>query len=132
MYDKKEEKLYMNTIYVTPSARESRRAIHWLQEHDIPFTERNLFSAPLSEKEKKELQEQTHGQWKDLLRPLLLQESTLPQIISGEKKESDSLLSLLTNNPYLLQAPLLVGESKWILGFDEEQYQRVFGTQKVD
>ena len=97
----------MNTLYVTPTARESRRAVHWLQEHDIHFVERNLFSSPLSEKELWDIQEQTHG-------------------LEKKKGGSPSLSTIL----HLFQAPLLIGEAIWIQGFDETEYQQNFKTQK--
>ena len=97
----------MNTLYVTPSARESRRAVHWLQEHNILFVERNLFSSSLSEKELRDIQERTHGL---------------------EKKKGGS--PFLSTVPHLFQAPLLIGEAIWIQGFDETEYQQNFKTQK--
>ena len=38
----------MVTLYTSPSCTSCRKARAWLEEHDIPYTERNIFSEPLS------------------------------------------------------------------------------------
>ena len=35
----------MVTLFTSPSCTSCRKAKAWLQEHDIPYTERNIFSA---------------------------------------------------------------------------------------
>jgi len=36
------------TLYTSPSCTSCRKARAWLQEHEIPFVERNIFSEPLN------------------------------------------------------------------------------------
>ena len=38
----------MVTLYTSPSCTSCRKAKAWLEEHDIPYKERNIFSEPLS------------------------------------------------------------------------------------
>lgn len=45
----------MVTLYTSPSCTSCRKARAWLEEHDIPYTERNIFSEPLSIDEIKEI-----------------------------------------------------------------------------
>src|SRR5690625_6636815 len=45
----------MVTLYTSPSCTSCRKAKAWLKEHDISFTERNIFSEPLSLDEIKEI-----------------------------------------------------------------------------
>ncbi|WP_337020336.1 transcriptional regulator Spx, partial [Oceanobacillus massiliensis] len=45
----------MVTLYTSPSCTSCRKAKAWLEEHDIPFTERNIFSEPLTLDEIKEI-----------------------------------------------------------------------------
>ena len=45
----------MVTLYTSPSCTSCRKAKAWLEEHDIPYTERNIFSEPLSIDEIKEI-----------------------------------------------------------------------------
>ncbi|HCZ2628976.1 TPA: transcriptional regulator Spx, partial [Staphylococcus aureus] len=37
----------MVTLFTSPSCTSCRKAKAWLQEHDIPYTERNIFSEHL-------------------------------------------------------------------------------------
>lgn len=45
----------MVTLYTSPSCTSCRKARAWLEEHDIPYKERNIFSEPLSLDEIKEI-----------------------------------------------------------------------------
>ena len=45
----------MVTLYTSPSCTSCRKAKAWLEEHDIPYKERNIFSEPLSIEEIKEI-----------------------------------------------------------------------------
>src|SRR5690625_7747418 len=45
----------MVTLYTSPSCTSCRKAKAWLEEHEIAFKERNIFSEPLSLDEIKEI-----------------------------------------------------------------------------
>ena len=45
----------MVTLFTSPSCTSCRKAKAWLEEHEIPYTERNIFSEPLSISEIKEI-----------------------------------------------------------------------------
>ncbi len=45
----------MVTLYTSPSCTSCRKARAWLEEHEIPFVERNIFSEPLSIDEIKQI-----------------------------------------------------------------------------
>jgi len=45
----------MVTLYTAPSCTSCRKARAWLEEHNIPFKERNIFSEPLTIEEIKEI-----------------------------------------------------------------------------
>ena len=38
----------MVTLYTSPSCTSCRKARAWLEEHNIAYTERNIFSEPLT------------------------------------------------------------------------------------
>jgi len=44
----------MVTLFTSPSCTSCRKAKAWLEEHEIPYTERNIFSEPLNIAEIKE------------------------------------------------------------------------------
>ena len=43
------------TLFTSPSCTSCRKAKAWLEEHDIPYKERNIFSEPLNIDEIKEI-----------------------------------------------------------------------------
>ena len=43
------------TLFTSPSCTSCRKAKAWLEEHDIPYVECNIFSEPLSLSEIKEI-----------------------------------------------------------------------------
>ena len=45
----------MVTLYTSPSCTSCRKAKAWLEEHNIPYVERNIFSESLSIEEIKEI-----------------------------------------------------------------------------
>lgn len=45
----------MVTLYTSPSCTSCRKAKAWLEEHEIGYTERNIFSEPFSIEEIKEI-----------------------------------------------------------------------------
>ena len=49
----------MLTLYTSPSCTSCRKARAWLQEHEIPFVERNIFSEPLNISELKAILQMT-------------------------------------------------------------------------
>ena len=49
----------MVTLYTSPSCTSCRKARAWLEEHNIPFEERNIFSNPLNVDEIKQILQMT-------------------------------------------------------------------------
>ncbi|MCI3987137.1 transcriptional regulator Spx, partial [Bacillus vallismortis] len=45
----------MFTLYTSPSCSSCRKARAWLEEHEIPFEVRNIFSEPLAIDEIKQI-----------------------------------------------------------------------------
>ena len=45
----------MVTLYTSPSCTSCRKARAWLEEHNITYTERNIFSEPLTIDENKNI-----------------------------------------------------------------------------
>ena len=43
--------IFMVDLYVSPSCTSCRKARAWLEKHNIPVEERNIFSEPLTKKE---------------------------------------------------------------------------------
>ena len=98
----------MVDLYVSPSCTSCRKAKAWLEEHEIPFKERNIFSDPLSKSE--------------ILQILRMTENGTEEIISTRSRafrhlkldlddlSLDQLLDLVEKNPSLLRRPIIMDD----------------------
>ena len=57
----------MVTLYTSPSCTSCRKARAWLKEHDIPFTERNIFSEQLTVNEIKQILQMTEDGTEEII-----------------------------------------------------------------
>ena len=55
------------TLYTSPSCTSCRKARAWLQEHQIPFVERNIFSEPLNSSELKAILQMTEDGTEEII-----------------------------------------------------------------
>ena len=118
----------MVDLYVSPSCTSCRKARAWLEKHNIPFKERNIFSEPLTKKE--------------LLRILRMTENGTEEIISTRSKafqqlkinlddlSIDQLLDLVEKNPSLLRRPIIMDDRRLQVGYNEDEIRR-FLPRKV-
>ena len=75
----------MLTLYTSPSCTSCRKARAWLQEHEIPFKERNIFSEPLNIEELKAI--------------LIMTEDGTEEIISTRSKVFQKLNIFIFREP---------------------------------
>ncbi|GLB62058.1 transcriptional regulator SpxA [Cytobacillus sp. NCCP-133] len=109
----------MVNLYLTSSCGSCRKARAWLEEHQIPFIERNIITEPL-----------TVDEIKSVLR---LTETGTEEIISTKSKayqelnvNIDSLplkdlYQLIMENPQMLRRPIIQDEKRLQVGFNEEE-----------
>ena len=105
----------MVTLFTSPSCTSCRKAKAWLQEHDIPYTERNI---------------------------LKMTEDGTDEIISTRSKtyqklnvDIDSLplqdlYTIIQDNPGLLRRPIILDEKRLQVGYNEDEIRR-FLPRKV-
>ena len=118
----------MVDLYVSPSCTSCRKARAWLEKHNIPFKERNIFSEPLTKKE--------------LLKILRMTENGTEEIISTRSRafqqlrinlddlSIDQLLDLVEKNPSLLRRPFFLVYRRLHVGYIEYEIRR-FLPRKV-
>lgn len=118
----------MVTLYTSPSCTSCRKARAWLQEHNIPYQERNIFSEPLSINEIKNILRMTEDGTEDIIskrskayRNLNVDLDALPM------KE---LYQLISNNPGLLRRPIIMDDKRLQVGYNEDEIRR-FLPRKV-
>lgn len=98
----------MLTLYTSPSCTSCRKARAWLQEHEIPYVERNIFSEPLNIDELKAILQMTEDGTEEII-------STRSKVFQKLNMDLDELslkelLDLVKENPGLLRRPIMIDE----------------------
>ncbi|MGA9286924.1 MAG: transcriptional regulator SpxA [Anaerobacillus sp.] len=118
----------MVTLYTSPSCTSCRKAKAWLQEHEIPFTERNIFSEPLTIEEVKEILRMTEDGTDEIIstRSKTFQELNL----NLDTVSLQELFELISEHPGLLRRPIILDEKRLQVGYNEDEIRR-FLPRKV-
>lgn len=112
----------MLTLYTSPSCTSCRKARAWLQEHEIAFQERNIFSEPLNISELKVILRMTEDGTEEII-------STRSKVFQKLNMDLDELplqelLELVKENPGLLRRPIMIDEKRLQVGFNEDEIRR--------
>ncbi|MCI0131440.1 MULTISPECIES: transcriptional regulator SpxA [Enterococcaceae] len=112
----------MLKLYTSPSCTSCRKARAWLQENQIEFVERNIFSEPLTQDELKEILRMTEDGTEEII-------STRSKVFQKLDVDLDELslpelLELVQQNPGLLRRPIMIDEKRLQVGFNEDEIRR--------
>ncbi|MBL1229775.1 transcriptional regulator Spx [Enterococcus sp. BWB1-3] len=112
----------MLTLYTSPSCTSCRKARAWLQEHEILFKERNIFSEPLDISELKAILRMTENGTEEII-------STRSKVFQKLNMDLDELplqdlLELVKDNPGLLRRPIMIDDKRLQVGFNEDEIRR--------
>lgn len=112
----------MLTLYTSPSCTSCRKARAWLQEHEIPFVERNIFSEPLTKDELTSILQMTESGTEEIIstRSKVFQKLNMDL----EELPLNELLNLVQKNPGLLRRPIMIDEKRLQVGFNEDEIRR--------
>ncbi|QQZ08211.1 transcriptional regulator SpxA [Heyndrickxia vini] len=118
----------MVTLYTSPSCTSCRKARAWLEENNIQYKERNIFSEPLSLDEIKEILRMTEDGTDEII-------STRSKTFQKLNVDLDTyplqkLYNLIQKNPGLLRRPIMVDEKRLQVGYNEDEIRR-FLPRKV-
>lgn len=118
----------MVTLYTSPSCTSCRKAKAWLEEHDIPFVERNIFSDTLTLDEIKEIFRMTEDGTDEII-------STRSKVFQKLSVDFDQmplkdLFDLIQQNPGILRRPIIIDEKRLQVGYNEDEIRR-FLPRKV-
>ena len=110
------------TLYTSPSCTSCRKARAWLQEHQIPFVERNIFSEPLNSSELKAILQMTEDGTEEII-------STRSKVFQKLNMDLDDLplqelLELVQNNPGLLRRPIMIDDLYKLLSYPNKIFTR--------
>ncbi|MFC7062801.1 transcriptional regulator SpxA [Halobacillus seohaensis] len=112
----------MVTLYTSPSCTSCRKAKAWLEEHNIPYSERNIFSEPLTIDEIKEILRMTEDGTEEII-------STRSKVFQKLKVDFDQLpmqdlFDLIQENPGLLRRPIIIDDKRLQVGYNEDEIRR--------
>ncbi|SFJ65775.1 regulatory protein spx [Halobacillus dabanensis] len=112
----------MVTLYTSPSCTSCRKAKAWLEEHNIPYTERNIFSEPLTLDEIKEILRMTEDGTEEII-------STRSKVFQNLSVDFDQLpmqdlFDLIQENPGLLRRPIIIDDKRLQVGYNEDEIRR--------
>ncbi len=112
----------MVTLYTSPSCTSCRKAKAWLEEHGIPYKERNIFSEPLTIEEIKEILRMTEDGTDEIIST---RSKTFQKLnINLESLPLQDLFELIRNNPGLLRRPIIIDEKRLQVGYNEDEIRR--------
>lgn len=106
----------MVTLYTSPSCTSCRKARAWLEEHEIPFVERNIFSEPLSIDEIKQILRMTEDGTDEIIstRSKVFQKLN----VNVESMPLQDLYRLINEHPGLLRRPIIIDEKRLQVGYN--------------
>lgn len=112
----------MVTLYTSPSCTSCRKARAWLEENNIPYTERNIFSEPLTEIEIKSILKMTEEGTEEIIstRSKAFQKLN----IDLDELPLNTLFTLIEDNPGLLRRPIILDEKRLQVGYNEDEIRR--------
>ena len=112
----------MVTLYTSPSCTSCRKAKAWLQEHDIPFKERNIFSEPLSVPEIKNILRMTENGTEDIISKRSKAYAQLK--VNLNELPMKDLYEMISKNPGLLRRPIILDDKRLQVGYNEDEIRR--------
>lgn len=112
----------MVTLYTSPSCTSCRKARAWLEENDISYSERNIFSEPLTEVEIKGILKMTEEGTEEIIstRSKAFQELN----VHLDDLPLNTLFKLIQENPGLLRRPIILDEKRLQVGYNEDEIRR--------
>jgi regulatory protein spx len=116
------------TLYTSPSCTSCRKARSWLDEHEIPYSERNIFAEPLTIDEIKEILRMTEDGTDEIIST---RSKTFQKLdVNVESMPLQDLFELIKDNPGLLRRPIILDEKRLQVGYNEDEIRR-FLPRKV-
>lgn len=118
----------MVTLFTSPSCTSCRKARAWLEEHEIPYNERNIFSENLSEDEIKQILRMTEDGTDEIISTRSKVFQTLD--VGLDQLPLKKLIKLIQDNPGLLRRPIILDDKRLQVGYNEDEIRR-FLLRKV-
>ena len=112
----------MVTLYTSPSCTSCRKARAWLEEHNIEYTERNIFSEALTTDEIKDILSITEHGTEDIIS---FRSKTFQKLnLDIESMSIQQLYKVIQDNPGMLRRPIIVDDKRLQVGYNEDEIRR--------
>jgi len=118
----------MVTLYTSPSCTSCRKAKAWLEEHDIPYHERNIFSDGLTIDEIKGILRMTEDGTDEIISTRSKAFQKLE--VDIEQMSLKGLIDAIQENPGILRRTIILDEKRLQVGYNEDEIRR-FLPRKV-
>jgi len=120
--------LFMITIYTTPSCSSCRKAKKWLDEHKVPYEEKNLFNHRIDDTDIEMMLNHAENGFDDII-------STRSKVFKEQELEVEDmsvseLKSFIINHPSVLKRPIIVDAKRMQVGYNDEEI-RVFIPKRL-
>ena len=112
----------MVTLYTTPSCTSCRKARAWLEEHNIPYIERNIYTESLTLQEIKEILRMTEEGTEDIVSTRSKAYADLDVELS--ELPLNDFFKIVQQHPGLLRLPIIIDEKRLQIGFNEDEIRR--------
>ena len=108
----------MIMLYSSASCTSCRKARSWLEEHDIPFTEKNVFTEKITDEELRAILQLTENGTNEIISQRSQAFRELD--INIEEMPLGRVLKLIQQHPGIMRRPILVDNKRLLVGYNEE------------
>lgn len=112
----------MVTLYITPSCTSCRKARAWLEEHNLSYKERNIFTEPLTVDEIKSILRLTENGTEDIISTRSKAYAELD--INLSELPLNDFFEVVQKQPGLLRRPIIVDDKRLQIGYNEDEIRR--------
>lgn len=110
---------FLVTIFTTPSCSSCRKAKKWLKEHNISYSEKNLFNIKITDNDIKSILEKTENGFEDIIstRSKIIKE----QDINIDDMKIKELVDFIKVHPNILRRPIILDDKRLQIGYNDEE-----------
>ncbi len=111
----------MIVIYTSPGCASCRKAKAWLKDHNKNYSEKNIFTTILNEKELRFLLTRSENGTDDLIsrRSKIIRESN----VNLDAMNLNELIHFVQCNPSVLRRPIILDEDRMLIGYDDDEIE---------